>query len=88
MQLIRYTYPRDVAEFGDQPVLVEDLEARTLVDQLQRAVRVGPEELHELKKPELVDLADQVGAEVPKRGPKGQFVKAITEAQEQETGSA
>lgn len=82
MQLIRYTYPRDVTEFGDQPVLVEDLEARTLVDQLQRAVRVSPDDLAELPKAQLVEVAEQVGAEVPKRGLKGQFVKAIAEAQE------
>lgn len=84
MPLIRYTYPRDVAEFGDKPILVEDLEARTLVDQLQRAVRVTEDDLAELKKPELVELAEQVGVDVRKRDGKGHFVKAITEAQEPE----
>ena len=81
-QLIRYTYGPDVREFGDKPILVEDLEAHVLVDDKRRAVRVGAEELSELKKDDLADLAEQVGADVPKRGPKGQFVKAISEAQE------
>jgi hypothetical protein len=28
-----------------------------------------------------VDLADQADVEVPKRGPKGQFVKALVESE-------
>jgi hypothetical protein len=84
MPLIRYTYGPDVRVHGEAPVLVEDVEARVLCDDMRRAVRVSEDDLAELKKPELVELAEQVGAEVPKRGVKGQFVKAITEAQEPE----
>ena len=83
-QLIRYTYGPDVREYGDKPVLVEDVEAKTLVDHLQRAVRVSEDDLAALTKPELVELAEQVDVNVPKRGPKGQFISAITEAQEPE----
>lgn len=82
MPLIRYTYGPDVREFGDQPFLVSDMEAHVLCDDKRRAVRVSEDELHELKKDDLADLAEQVGADVPKRGPKGQFVRAISEAQE------
>lgn len=82
MPLIRYTYGPDVREYGDQPVLVEDVEARTLVDHLRRAVRVEPAELEELPKAQLVEIAEQVGAEVPKRSVKGQFVKGVSEALE------
>jgi uncharacterized protein YdbL (DUF1318 family) len=82
MPLIRYTYGPDVREFGDQPIMVEDIEAKTLVDQLRRAVRVDSDELQSLPKAKLAEVAEQVGVEVPKRSVKGQFVKAIAEAQE------
>lgn len=81
MPLIRYTYDPDVREHGDKPVLVEDVEARVLVDHLRRAVRVEASDLEDLPKAELAEVAEKVGAEVPKRGVKGQFVKAIAEAQ-------
>ena len=84
MPLIRYTYPPDVRKFGDQPVLVEDVEARVLCDDMRRAVRVSEDDLADLKKAELAELAEQVGADVRKRDAKGHFVKAINEAQESE----
>lgn len=83
MPLIRYTYPPDVRVHGDRPVLVEELQARVVCDDMRRAVRVGEDELAELKKDELVDLAEQVDVDVPKRNTKGQFVKKIVEAEGQ-----
>lgn len=83
MPFIRYTYEPDVREFGDKPILVEDVEARVLCDDKRRAVRVdAPAQFEELTKPVLVEMAEQVGAEVPKRSPKGQFVKALAGADE------
>ena len=84
MPLIRYTYGPDVREFGDKPILVEDVVATTLVDGLRRAVRVSEADLADLKKPELAAVAAQVGADVKSRDAKGHFVKAISEAQEPE----
>jgi tRNA U54 and U55 pseudouridine synthase Pus10 len=78
MPLVRHTYFRDIAKHGDGPVHVEDVEARTLIAD-RRAVLVTEEELAELKKAELADLAEQADVEVPKRGAKGQFVKALVE---------
>jgi uncharacterized protein YdbL (DUF1318 family) len=84
MPLIRYTYPPDVRRFGDQPVLVEDVEARVLCDDMRRAVRVTEDDLAELPKAKLAEVAEQVGADVKSRDSKGHFVKKITEAQEPE----
>jgi hypothetical protein len=83
MPLIRFIHPPDVRKHGEAPVVVEDVEARHLTA-LRRAVLVTEHDLAGLKKPELVQLADQVGVEVPKRDSKGHFVKAIAEAQEPE----
>lgn len=83
MPLIRYTYGPDVRRFGDKPIMVEDMEARVLVDSLRRAVRVSEAELEELKKADLREIAEQVGADVRPRDPKGQFVKKIAEADQQ-----
>lgn len=80
MPLIRYTYGPDIRRFGDKPIPVEEMEARVLVDSLRRAVRVSEGELEELTKAELVEVAEQAGVSVPKRGPKGKFVKAVSEA--------
>ena len=84
MPLIRYTYEPDVRRFGDQPIHVEDVEARTLVDDMRRAVRVTEDELEQMRKDHLAEIAEKVGADVAKRNTKGQFVKAIVEAQESE----
>jgi uncharacterized hydantoinase/oxoprolinase family protein len=81
--LIRYTYPPDVRLHGDQPVVVEDVEARVLCDDMRRAVRVTAGDLEELPKSDLADLAEQVGAEVKPRDSKGHFVKQIAEAEGQ-----
>lgn len=80
MPFIRYTYGPDIAKFGDKPIRVEDVEVRVLTE-MRRAVEVSPAELEELTKPELAEIADQVGAEVKSRDPKGQFVKKIAEAE-------
>jgi hypothetical protein len=81
--LIRYTYGPDVKKFGDKPVVVEDVEARVLCDDMRRAVRVDASELKDLLKTDLVEIAEQVGAEVKPRDSKGQFVKQIAEAEGQ-----
>lgn len=78
MPLIRYTYHRDIAKHGDGPVHAEDVEVRTLLAD-RRAVLVTEDDLAELKKAELVELADQAGVDVPKRDAKGHFVKALVE---------
>lgn len=83
MPLIRYTYGPDIRKHGAAPVLVEDVEARTLTA-MRRAVLVTEDDLAELKKPELEQVAEQVGADARKRDPKGHFVKSIVEAQEPE----
>ena len=83
MPLIRYTYGPDVRHFGDKPIMVEEMEARVLVDSLRRAVRVSEAELEELKKADLQEIAEQVGADVRPRDPKGHFVKKISEADAQ-----
>lgn len=81
MPLIRYTYSRDIAQHGDGPVYVEDVEVRTLLAD-RRAVLVTEDELADLKKAELADLAEQAGVEVSKRDAKGQFVKALVESEQ------
>lgn len=84
MPFIRYTYGPDVAKHGDKPVLVEELEAKVLADDMRRALRVeDPAELNELTKPELAEVAEKVGADVKARDSKGHFVKKIAEAEEQ-----
>jgi hypothetical protein len=82
MPLIRYIYGPDIAAHGDQPVVVEDVTARHLIA-LRRAVVVNAAELAELPKAKLVEVAEQVSADVKSRDSKGHFVKAIAEATEQ-----
>lgn len=82
MPLIRYTYGPDVRVHGDAPILVEDVEARVLTE-MRRAVLVTEDDLAELKKADLAELADEVGADVRRRDAKGHFVKAIAEAEGQ-----
>jgi hypothetical protein len=78
MPLIRYTYEPDIKNYGDKPILVTDVEVRVLTE-MRRAVLVTEDDLAELKKVELAELADQAHVDVPKRGVKGQFVKALAE---------
>ncbi|HEU5026590.1 MAG TPA: hypothetical protein VFV01_16865 [Spirillospora sp.] len=80
MPLIRWTYERDVAKHGDKPFHVSDLTARWLLER-RRVELVEPEALAELTKPELAEVAEQVGVKVPKRDAKGHFIKKITEAE-------
>lgn len=80
MPLIRFIHPPDVREWGDGPVVVEDVQAKTLIE-MRRAVLVSQDDLADLKKAELVDLADEAGVAVPKRDAKGHFVKALAEVQ-------
>lgn len=80
MPLIRYTFPRDVRERGDQPIQVPDVTARTLLNR-RRAVLVTEDELAQLTKQELAEVAEQAGADVRKRDSKGHFIKAITDAE-------
>jgi hypothetical protein len=82
MALIRYIYGPDIREFGDKPVVVEEVEAKVLTA-MRRATRVTESDLTELTKPELTQVAEQVDAPVRQRDPKGHFVKAIAEATEQ-----
>jgi hypothetical protein len=82
MPLIRYTYGPDVRKHGSEPVLVEDVEARVLCDDMRRAVRVGPEELESLKKDQLVEVAEQAGVEVKKSAPKKQIAQAVAESEQ------
>lgn len=83
MPLIRYIYGPDIRQHGNQPVRVLEMEARVLCDDMRRAVRVSEDDLADLTKPELAQLADQVGADVKARDSKGQFAKKISEADEQ-----
>lgn len=78
MPLIRYTYARDVAAHGDQPVQVEDVEARVLVAD-RRAELVDADKLAELPKAALLDLADKASVEVKKTAPKADIVKAVAD---------
>ena len=80
MPLIRAIYWRAVQDHGADPVSVSDVEARTLIEK-RWAVAVTEDDLAEMKKAELVGLADEVGADVKPRDAKGHFVKAIAEAQ-------
>lgn len=81
--LIRYIYGPDIRQFGDKPLMVEDVQARHLCDGVRRAVRVTEDDLAGMTKPELAQVAEQVDADVRKRDSKGHFVKAIAEATEQ-----
>ena len=81
MPLIRWTYERDVNRHGDKPFHVADWQARQLVAD-RRAELVDADVLEELTKPELAEVAEQVGADVRQRDSKGHFVKAIAEAEE------
>ena len=76
MPLIRYTYARDVAEHGDQPVHVEDVEARVLVAD-RRAELVDADALAELPKADLLKVADEAGVDVPKNASKAKIAKAV-----------
>lgn len=78
MPVIRFIHPPDIREWGEGPVVVEDVQARHLTA-MRRAVVLTEDELAELNKPQLVDLADEVGADVKARDSKGHFVKAVTE---------
>lgn len=82
MPLIRYIYGPDVREFGNQPVVVEEVQAKVLTA-MRRAVRVGAADLEELPKPKLAEVAEQVSADVKARDSKGHFAKKIVEATEQ-----
>lgn len=82
MPLIRYTHAPDVARHGSDPVHVEDVEARVLVDDMRRAERVDPADLEQLPKADLVEVAEQVGAEVSKSAPKKRIAQAVAESEE------
>lgn len=77
MPLIRFIYPPDIRTWGDGPVVVEDVQARVLTE-MRRAVLVTEDDLAELKKAELADLADEVGAEVDPKATKAGLVEAIS----------
>jgi hypothetical protein len=83
MPLVRFIHPPDVRVWGEAPVVVEDVQARHLTE-MRRAVLVTEDDLAELKKDELVDLAEQAGVDVPKRDAKGHFIKKLVEEQESE----
>ncbi|MGZ6865262.1 MAG: hypothetical protein ACXVGF_04785 [Blastococcus sp.] len=83
MPLIRYTYEPDIRRFGDQPVHVEDVEARTRVDDMRRAVRVAGDELEQMRKDHLAEIAEKVGADVPKNAAKAKIAEKIAEAEGQ-----
>jgi hypothetical protein len=79
-KLVRFIYGPDIAERGSGPVLVEDVEARVLIAD-RRAELVDEGDLAEMPKAALVEVAEQVGADVHARDPKGQLVKVIAEGQ-------
>lgn len=83
MPLVRFIHPPDIREHGDGPVVVEDVQAKVLTE-MRRAVLVTQDDLADLKKAELVDLADEAGVSLPKRDAKGHFVRALAEVQEPE----
>jgi hypothetical protein len=78
MPLIRFIHPPDIRVWGGKPVVVEDVQAKVLIE-MRRAVLVTEDDLADLKKADLVDLADEAGVSVPKRDAKGHFVKALAE---------
>ena len=80
MPLIRWISDRDVRVHGDRPFHVLDWQAQQLLSD-RRAELVDEAALAELTKPELVEVAEQAGVQVPKRDAKGHFVKALTEAE-------
>lgn len=82
MPLIRYTYGPDVREHGDQPVMVEELQARVLCDDMRRAVRVDTGELEQLRKADLLEVAGQAGVEVKRSAPKKQIAQAVAESEQ------
>jgi hypothetical protein len=75
---IRYTYGPDIARYGDGPIQVEDVEVRVLTE-MRRAVEVAPDELAELPKADLQQMADDAGVEVPARAPRKQIVEKLTQ---------
>lgn len=78
MPFIRYTYGPDIAQYGDQPIQVEDVEVRVLTE-MRRAEVVSPDELAELPKSDLQQLADEAGAEVPAKASRKQIVEKLTQ---------
>lgn len=82
MPLIRYTYPPDVRLYGDQPIVVADVEARTLVDDMRRAVRVSEADLAELRKADLLEVAGTAGADVKKSDTKAAIAKTVAESED------
>jgi len=80
MPLIHWTYKRDVTRHSDKPFHVLDWQARQLIAE-RRAELVDAEALEELTKPELAEVAEQVGVSLPKRDAKGHFIKKIAEAE-------
>jgi hypothetical protein len=80
MPLIRYTYPRDVRVHGDQPVHVEDVEARVLVAD-RRAALLTDDELAELHKPALVELADEAHVAVAPKDTKAKIVEKLKDSE-------
>lgn len=76
MQLVRFTYGPDIAKHGESPVLVEDVEARVLTAD-RRAVRVTEDELAEMTKADLVEVAHDLGIEA--KGRKADIAAAVAD---------
>lgn len=65
MPLIRYTYPKDVAEFGSEPVEVSWVTAHTLVIQRRRALLVDEPTVPAVSASELTDQPTADEAFIP-----------------------
>jgi hypothetical protein len=76
--LIRYIYGPDVREHGEQPVMVDEVQARVLTE-MRRAVRVTVDDLSSLKKAELIEHAEAADIPVPPRATNAHLTDALSE---------
>jgi hypothetical protein len=77
MPVVRFIHPPDVRQYGDGPVVVEDVQARVLTE-MRRAVLLTEDDLGELKKAELLEAADSLNVEASAGDTKAEIVEAIT----------
>jgi magnesium-transporting ATPase (P-type) len=76
MPFVRFIHAPDIRIHGEAPVLVEDVEVRVLTAD-RRAVLVSDEELAELSKPKLVELADEADVPVSPKDTKAKIVEKL-----------
>lgn len=76
MPLVRFIHPPDIREYGDGPVVVEDVQARVLTE-MRRADLLDESDLAELKKAELLEAAADLHVEASPADTKAKIVEAI-----------